>query len=65
VGLLKGGVMPLVCTKLNSKNSFGAYTGIESFAVIFVNGQPANVAPNNVTCAEVRYQPFPELEGRG
>jgi hypothetical protein len=66
VGLVNGGKAPGVCVQMNAKNSFGAYTGMETFAVAFRNGQLLGVgAPVFDTCTNARWLPFPELNGAG
>lgn len=65
VGLVNGGTAPGVCVRLNSKNSFGAYTGLETHAVAF-RGQNIAVGPVVFdTCSKATFRPFPELNGAG
>lgn len=48
-GLLVGGTRNGACVRLNSRNSFGAYTGLETFTVAFVNG--STVGPYEGSCS--------------
>lgn len=63
VGLFNGGTMPTVCVRLNAKNSFGAYTGVQTQVFMFRNGAPAEIGHTPEGCANLPYSPFPELEG--
>lgn len=63
VGLLNGGTQMVVCTRFNAKNSFGAYTGVETFLFAFSNGKLLGMGQNALAGCENRtYSPFPELE---
>ncbi len=62
-GLFNGGVRDAVCVKMNSKNSFGAYTGVRRSVAIFNGGRLAAVGENEFACrGDVEFLPFPELE---
>ena len=62
VGLLNGGNRPAVCFRFNGKNSFGAYTGVETFVAVFDAGS-AVFYRNEFACRRAGgYEPFPELE---
>lgn len=61
VGLLNGGSASMVCVRLNSKNSFGAYTGISEMAVIFRGGVATDAMNDELNCARRSYSPFPEI----
>lgn len=63
-GLLYGGNVPAVCVRFNAKNSFGAYTGIRTFAVGFKDGKVTGQVQVEVwfdTCRKERYEPFHEM----
>lgn len=63
VGLVRGGNQPVVCARFNSKNSFGAYTGVKDWAFIFQNGQLTDMIPEGAMACQNRiYALFPELE---
>lgn len=63
VGLVNGGNAPGVCVRMNGKNSFGAYIGVETYSVAFRNGRVLGITePLFGTCQNVSFQPFPELE---
>jgi hypothetical protein len=63
VGILYGGTQMVVCTRFNAKNSFGAYTGVETFLFAFSNGKLLGMGQNALAGCENRsYSPFPELE---
>jgi len=57
-GLLVGGTRNGACVRLNSRNSFGAYTGLETFTVAFVNG--STVGPYEGSCEgnDVHWSPL-------
>jgi hypothetical protein len=58
-----GSTVPFVCARFNAKNSFGGYTGVESWAFIFENGQMTETIVGAVAACEDRtYTPYPELE---
>ncbi len=62
VGLVNGGSAPGACIRLNSKNSFGAYTGLQTFTVVMKNGEITGVRePVFDTCRSVTWSPFPEI----
>jgi hypothetical protein len=62
VGLVNGGSAPGVCLKMNSKNSFGAYTGLQIHAVAMRNGEVTGMGePLFDTCRNVTWSPFPEI----
>lgn len=62
VGILNGGMRPAVCFRLNAKNSFGAYIGIETHVAVFDNGR-AILYRNEFACNKpLGYFPFPEIE---
>ncbi|MBY3183349.1 hypothetical protein HFO24_16985 [Rhizobium laguerreae] len=66
VGLVNGTSAPGVCVQMNGKNSFGAYTGIQFYAVAFKNGALFGVAPPVFdTCTKAVWRPLPELNGNG
>lgn len=66
VGLVNGGSAPGVCLRMNGKNSFGAYIGVQTYSVAFRNGQVLGITePLFGTCQDVTFAPFPELEGAG
>jgi hypothetical protein len=61
-GLLRGGTGMAVCVRLNAKNSFGAYTGLQNHKFIFVDGAPLEVPDAAGNCKNVSFSPLPELE---
>lgn len=61
VGLLNGGEAMVVCVRMNGKNAFGAYTGLQAVAVVFRNGLPAGFIPAPIACEGRVYEPFPEF----
>lgn len=65
-GIQNGGTRPIVCTKFNAKNSFGAYIGIQTVGFPFdKNGRVSQMIPGAIACGpDVIYEPFPELEGK-
>ncbi len=66
VGLVNGTSAPGVCVKMNAKNSFGAYTGSEAFAVAFRDGKIFTVGPPAFdTCTKSTFRPFAEMNGQG
>lgn len=55
----------IVCFKANAKNAFGAYTGIKTHGVIFIDGAVDSVLSNprfESFCAQAAYEPFPEIQ---
>lgn len=50
-----------VCVRFNAKNSYGAYTGIDTKAFVFRGGKAIEVM--TFSCAGLSYSPFPEMEG--
>jgi hypothetical protein len=61
VGLLNGGNRPAVCVKMNAKNSFGAYIGIQTHAYFFLNNEIAGAIDNAIGCNEAKFAPFTEI----
>jgi hypothetical protein len=63
VGLLFGGQGSFVCARFNSKNSFGAYVGVQPTIYIFNNDKIRAAVEKGPACTSVTdYQPFSELE---
>ncbi len=59
------GRVPVVCVRMNAKNSFGAYTGIKAQALGFRNGSVSNVTFTSSLCdRNIVYEPLHELEDR-
>lgn len=52
-----------VCVRFNAKNSYGAYTGLQTAAFVFSSGSARQVVAAG--CSDVPYSPFPELESSG
>jgi hypothetical protein len=48
-----------ICVRFNAKNSFGAYTGLQTEAFVFSGGQARQVISS---CGDASYSPFVELE---
>jgi len=64
VGLVNGTTAPGVCVRMNAKNSFGAYTGVEAFSVAFKSGKVFLVNPPLFdTCTKANWRAFPEMNG--
>ena len=62
VGLLNGGNAPGVCVRMNAKNSFGAYIGLKTDAVVFRNDVVVGSAePVFDTCTKETFSPFPVM----
>nr|WIE89555.1 hypothetical protein P9270_018515 [Mesorhizobium sp. WSM4875] len=64
--VVEGGNHPGFCVQFNSKNSFGAYTGIQTMPVWFYGGpSPGFFAedPLNRCANAAGWTPFPELQG--
>ena len=54
-------VAPAVCVSFNAKNGYGAYTG-RAVAGFIILSRKVIESPNaEKRCAELAYQPFPEL----
>ena len=53
-----------VCIRLNAKNRFGAYIGLQSTSLVFQGDRIVNSLAGDPACldARLRYYPFPELE---
>lgn len=54
-----------VCIRLNAKNSFGGYTGLQEHVItIYDNGAPPIIQePTIVSGCGAGYEPFPEMNG--
>jgi hypothetical protein len=53
-----------VCMQANAKNSFGGYTGRQTFIVqIYRNGAPPILLPTTIYDSCSGFVPFPEIEG--
>jgi hypothetical protein len=62
VGLINGGTAPGVCVRMNAKNSFGGYIGIETSAGVIRNGEVVGMGPPSFsTCQNVTWHPFQEI----
>lgn len=62
LGAARGGPTATVCVRMNAKNSFGGYTGIQDTAVVFQHGAVVDIFGGYLpTCQGRRYEPFPEL----
>lgn len=56
------GERPLVCVKMNAKNSFGAYIGVKPSVIYFKDGKAVGASdPINNVC-DRPHTPFPEVE---
>jgi hypothetical protein len=54
----------VVCVRANAKNSFGAYAGASPTVLLIYNNRVETSHENNawvITCADVKYEPFPEV----
>jgi hypothetical protein len=54
----------LICVKANAKNSFGAYAGPSPTVLLVYNNRVENSFENSSwswVCADVKYEPFPEI----
>lgn len=64
VGLVNGTSAPGVCVRMNAKNSFGAYIGLQTMAVAFKNGSVMGAGePVFDTCSKATWRPFTEMNG--
>jgi len=64
VGLVNGTTAPGVCVRMNAKNSFGAYTGVQAISVAFKAGKVFLVNPPLFdTCTKASWTAFPDLNG--
>ena len=63
VGLVNGGTLPGVCVRMNGKNSFGAYIGVQTMVAAFRDGRIVGMAEAVFgDCDKAVFEPFPELE---
>ena len=62
VGLLNGGTAQTVCVRLNSKNSYGGYTGIRTYAFFFKGETPVIIGLSLDGCQQAAYSAFPEIQ---
>jgi len=62
VGLLNGGMAQAVCVRLNAKNSYGAYAGLQTYAFVFKDGRAVVVGHLTYGCREQSYSAFPEIQ---
>ncbi|MBY3199973.1 hypothetical protein [Rhizobium laguerreae] len=57
-----GGTAPGVCLRFNPKNNYGAYNGMESYIIYFVDGKMRIIDhPKLTVCGP--WRPAPELAG--
>lgn len=61
---LFGGDVPGVCVRMNAKNSFGGYVGIQTTSISFRDGVVRGTTePVSEACSNVHWSPFPEMSG--
>lgn len=61
VGRMDGNPGWIVCSRQNSKNRFGGYTGIQESAVLFKGGVPVDHSIDAPVCEKHPHTSWPEL----